>query len=472
MNVHNIFISHTQKTSGESEDWIKDLAESLLKLYNTYFSGEIRVQSTNTITTPNDLNNFDAFIVVFDELYSSQEASQNEYLRIKEIVAHRKNNAQHLFPIRRIDISLPEDEVLLERYVYDFFYYQPKSNELIELSGKDENRNKFWYQLVDLAFDLSAILFDDSVNIGNNQQTIYLAETGKIQFENRNAIKRELQHRGYNVVPAKPLSFDLKIAEQQIKSLLESAVFSIHILGASNYTHFNNQNAQIVDIQNILAAQHYDELNNETHNNSFQRLIWIPPDLVLKDEKQLMYIETLRRDAEALSGAEIIQTPLEVFKQIVREKIIASQKDFIKRKESSLENEIAKPLVYIISEMNNNEGIDELKNKIETAGGISVSLQEEESKSLVQTHRQHLIHCDFSVINYVNGNVQWLNSKLNDLMKSPGFGRIKPIGQNIIINKSGKEIDENLIERNKYANVSIMQELSIDTLNHILNNND
>src|SRR5690606_42122137 len=54
----------------------------------------------------------------------------------------------------------------------------------------------------------------------------------------------------------------------------------------------------------------------------FSRLIWVSPNLSTASERQKSFIENIKRDAEAQEGAEILQTPLEDFKNIMREELV------------------------------------------------------------------------------------------------------------------------------------------------------
>src|SRR5690606_7120151 len=61
---------------------------------------------------------------------------------------------------------------------------------------------------------------------------------------------------------------------------------------------------------------------SKEHNINFTRLIWISPAMGNVGEKQQAFIDKLRRDIESQEGAEILQTPLEDFKNIMREELL------------------------------------------------------------------------------------------------------------------------------------------------------
>ena len=49
-------------------------------------------------------------------------------------------------------------------------------------------------------------------------------------------------------------------------------------------------------------------------------LIWMPPDLQPKDERQTQLLATLKSEAPKIKGAELLQTELEKFKTTIQEK--------------------------------------------------------------------------------------------------------------------------------------------------------
>ena len=55
-------------------------------------------------------------------------------------------------------------------------------------------------------------------------------------------------------------------------------------------------------------------------NNPLARFVWIPLGLKLSEEKKLAY-ESLKRDYDALHGAELIQAPLETLKTLIYNEI-------------------------------------------------------------------------------------------------------------------------------------------------------
>src|SRR5215212_3192856 len=56
-------------------------------------------------------------------------------------------------------------------------------------------------------------------------------------------------------------------------------------------------------------------------NAEFSRLIWLPPGLEPKDDRQRRFIETLRNSFHSTNGSDLIQTKIEDLKTIIQAKL-------------------------------------------------------------------------------------------------------------------------------------------------------
>lgn len=457
MNSHKIYISYS-KTNKQADEWEERFCHFLSKLFHTYISKNVVIGSSSKSIKGKSLPDYSVFIVILDDVYLSTAVS--ELKAIQEQVEKGVTSIDNVFVVRRTNVSIRDNAFLNKKFLYDFFVQGSKSKNVVELSGEigSSDYKKYWAKLVDVAFDIRQSHWDASAVQGAVIQTIYLAYPSPDQQENWIEIKRELQHHGYRVLPEKPLLSNNDSIEQQIKEDLKSSVFSVHLIGANNGAEIYESKKGIVEIQNDLAAFHCD--NIDVQKDFFQRLIWMSPELSISNEQQQLYIQQLRQSTEALSGAEIIQAPLEVFKQIVKEKIIQSQKEFIKRRELSGDTMSGGKSVYLISDEDSSADVKKLKELLTKNNYTPLILNGLTSLNLLEQHRNNLAYCDRCIILYTKGNAMWLNSKLNDLMKAPGFGRTKPLIGNVIINKSGITINKTLLEKHKYANLTLVTDVS------------
>src|SRR5690606_26154991 len=192
-----------------------------------------------------------------------------------------------------------------------------------------------------------------------NRKAIYLAETGHDLSVQRNIIKRELQRHGYLVLPGTTLPSHYSDLERSIIRDLDESSPSIHLVGAAYGEIPEGSDISIIEIQNNLAAGKSQQAKNE--NRIFSRLIWIYPGIANASDKQQAFIERIKRDTEAQEGAEILQTPLEDFKKIMREELLEAD-------DRASGYAIDKISVYLVHDRVDHDDIQPIQKAIEEAG--------------------------------------------------------------------------------------------------------
>ena len=238
----------------------------------------------------------------------------------------------------------------------------------------------------------------------------------------RNIIKRELQRHGYKVLPDHTLPQASNELIKVVQKEIEESSISIHLIGNSYGDIPEGSDKSVVDIQNQLASEKSAGLKDK---HTFSRLIWISPKLQHASEKQLAFIESIKRDLASTEGAEILQTPLEDFKNIVREELIevGIEKKLSKRFEDTTNG---KSSIYILHDKIDEKEVAPIKKEIEKLGyQVLLPAFEGELLELRQQHIANLRNFDAAIIYQGKVNNQWVRMKLLDLLKAPGFGRRK-----------------------------------------------
>ena len=166
-------------------------------------------------------------------------------------------------------------------------------------------------------------------------------------------------------------------------------------------------------------------------------------------ERQLTFIENVKRDVSALEGAEILQTPLEDFKNIIREELFSGKEKSIHSSRLGDDSGSAQK-VYLIHDRIDQSSVEPIKDQIEKMG---YNVLEPSFKGnlldLREDHIQNLRKLDFALIYQGQVNDQWVQMKLLDLLKAPGFGRNKPIlNKGVVVSKYSKgEFDKLNIDK-------------------------
>ncbi len=362
------------------------------------------------------------------------------------------------FPLD-IDEYLPEYSDIL---TYDFYQIDPLTGEPQEFKrffGNDAERS-YWMKLVDMAYDIYQI--QNKVEEENNEvedqqsdknKTIYLANTGVDMIIQRDIVKRELLRHGYKVLPNHSLPKEVNALEAMVKDDLTRCCLSIHLIGEDYGYKPKGSELSVVDLQNRIAAQYtrdvlaYNEESGETEK--FSRLIWLSPDLKNVSERQKIFIEDLKSDAASLDEAEVLQIPLQELKTIIREELVTGGR--FKTKESKLADEVSDTgnVIYVIFDKTDKEKSKPIIEYLNAKGfDVVTSLYEGDLVDLRYLHQENLRRCDASLIYYGGSSKEWIKTKLQDILKAPGFGRVKPLKATAVYLEDKSSFDENNIKSN------------------------
>ncbi len=347
-------------------------------------------------------------------------------------------------------------------------------SEMKEFFGK-ENEKIFWTQVLDMAQEAYNILREikkidlKSIASAYRGKTVFLAETtNDLQIE-RNLIKRELQKFGCVVVPDHNLPSNRLEIQTKLKKDLERSELAIHLIGASYGEPLEEDGVSLIELQNTLATEH-STLISATKNSiydeyrPFSRIIWLPPHTKFSSERQRVFVDNLRQNAEALEGAEILQVPLEDLKQAIRRILNEQEMQTI----DSVAHNKSQEGVYVIYDPMDKDEATQLIDAIK-AKGIKV-LEPSFQVSLLESRKAHienLVNCKAAIV--YNGKVskQWIAMKLLDLLKAPGFGKNKPLQHKAVLSASVFQPDD-FMKNNRIQVIQLQDSLMQAELNEFL----
>lgn len=361
------------------------------------------------------------------------------------------------------DEHLSELEDLL---TYDFYLVDPLTGEPQEFTrffGNDAERS-YWMKLVDMAYDINHVLHvqeiskDSSYESIPRDKTVYLASTGVDMVIQRDIIKRELIRHGYKVLPDHSLPKESKSLDRMVREDLDRCRLSIHLVGEDYGYKPRGSELSVVDIQNRVASDHTYQMVEknkalkEGERLPFSRLIWVSPELKNVTERQKIFIEDLKSDAASLEEAEVLQIQLQELKTIIREELVTGGR-FKSRREikglSEGKEDIKAKMIYLIADKRDVDEIEDIQVFLKGKGFNVVSPSYEgDLVDLRYIHQENLRRCDASIIYYGNSSEDWIKTKLQDLLKAPGFGREKPMAAKAVYLKGSKEIDTKHYEKN------------------------
>lgn len=347
---------------------------------------------------------------------------------------------------------------------YDFYMIDSLSGEAQEFKrffGNDAERG-YWMKLVDMAYDIHQINITkvstkSGVQVAEiiREKTVYLASTGVDMVIQRDIIKRELIRHGYRVLPESSLPKEIHALEAMVKNDLDRCRLSIHLIGEDYGYKPRGSELSVVDIQNRVASDHTANMveYNKTAPEKvpFSRLIWVSPDLKNVTERQKIFIEDLKSDAAGFDEAEVLQITLQELKAIIREELVTGGRFNTHRDIAGYDQTDAEgsKVIYLILDQKDKSDAKPIRDFLEKSGYKVVSPSfEGDLIDIRYIHQENLRRCDASIIYFGKAKEAWIRTKLQDLLKAPGFGRSKKLQAKAVYCEGAKEVDKAHYEKN------------------------
>lgn len=297
---------------------------------------------------------------------------------------------------------------------YEFYRFDAETgrhSEFVSGFGREIDRD-FWERLDDMAHDMARPL--EVVKSGafspveQSGVRVYLAETASDACPVKNAVRRELNDRGYAVLPENALPLSGEGLEREITNNLEQCAFSIHIIGDAYGIVPEERNISIVELQHHLAMEH------QLGTPDFTRVVWLPIGLKPKDGRQDAFIRELLDNPVRQPGDDLLQTTVDELKTVIIEKL---ENPVAEHPSACPQNSI-----YLIFDRSDESRIDPIR-KILAENGFHVltPLAEGDETDIREAHQENLRTCHGICVYCGNAGKAWLNGKLRDLMKARGL---------------------------------------------------
>ncbi|MGE0089467.1 MAG: hypothetical protein AB7S50_08350 [Bacteroidales bacterium] len=299
-------------------------------------------------------------------------------------------------------------------------FYDENTNKPIKFDESlDKLKDDIWLKLLDISLEIKRLISSsDKIDTSVSQKkAVILASCTSDQNNNKLIIEREIRQLGYTIYDPSNFINDANKLNDFLSDCFSKSILSIHIIGNTEFPLIQNDETSVTEFQNRAFVNFVNRDNNAAIN----RLVWIPPDLKPKSERQKLYIESFMHQVEAMGHTEIIQAPVEVFKSIIQRKL--NYKTITETAEKLPELNKSKTL-YIIHKEADLEKAKKLKTTL-SEKGLYVLINNTTLSNIesIRMHQQNLVLCDAVLILYTDNNRLWLNSKISDILKAPGIGR-------------------------------------------------
>ncbi|MDB4795521.1 toll/interleukin-1 receptor domain-containing protein [Verrucomicrobia bacterium] len=316
---------------------------------------------------------------------------------------------------------------------YDFDNDSGKVVEYNEAFGKEARQNYFT-RIYDLAYEICEILKkSDDKRSGLSEttlpkqgaKTVYLATTTADRNEDRENIARDLRERGHLILPDRQLPFDEETMKGMICQFMERADVAIHLLGSSYGMIPEAGDKSIIESQIQISAQ-------EASNNEMERLIWLPNQLKASEEKQKDFVDRLRVDPATYQRTDFVEGSFETFKGLVIDHFSQEPKDIAG--EATMDSNNGLRTVYLMAPPNDEEKIEAIEDYLFDQGlEVVIPVFSGTESDVAEAHMENLRICDSVLIYFGSATRQWVNMKLNNMIKASGQGRKQPIREKAIL---------------------------------------
>lgn len=322
---------------------------------------------------------------------------------------------------------------------FDFYEVDPETGRTIEFDeafGPKAKQNYF-SRIYDLAAEIATLLKQLQTAPGGEARlaparpegkTVFLAAVTSDIEGGREKLLRELTERGHRVIPAGPLPLSSPNLEAELTTLLEQADCAIHLVGKKYGFVPEDHDCSLPCLQNRVSAALF------ARKPSLKRYVWMPKALASDDVRQQNFIRELQEDPRAQAGAELIEDSLDSFRDFVVDRLRPPPKPVeVATPVAAPETGDAPPSVYLMFDQADDGAVAAVEDYLFDQGlEVLVPTFDGEEADIKTAHIEKMIHCDAVLIFYGSCGRSWVDMKVMNLMKCPGYGRVKPFAAKAI----------------------------------------
>lgn len=309
---------------------------------------------------------------------------------------------------------------------FDFYEIDPETGKLREY---DESfglvaRQRFFERIYDLAHEICGVLktlepAKAATAARPSGKTVYLATTTLELQPERDKIRRELLERGHRVLPESPLPQLSSEIETMVKSALSESAVAVHLMGR----HYG---ATPEDAAESVPALQLRWSAEAAHAAALPRLIWLPGEGETADERQRALLAEILDQPKWHFSADLFEGNLTALKKDLLQKLSPVEKKAAAQVVTATASGPAR--VYIMCEAADEAAVEPLEDFL-FAQGLEVCLPATDGGSADSDtlHRENLLSCDGVLVFYGTAPRAWVDIKLRDVLKAPGYGRTGPI---------------------------------------------
>jgi hypothetical protein len=301
---------------------------------------------------------------------------------------------------------------------------------LVNSMAKEKSGNKEVYDcLLDIAYGIR--LYKERRQLKKEEKgrpAIFLAETTPDAIHYQQALKNELETLGFRILSVGAVNQDETKLGSAIKELLSKSFLSLHLVGRSYGQEVANSGKSLVEFQIQMAAEFTTE-NVSDELSSLKRMIWIMPPGKNNEAKQDKVIAYIKQESSLFQNSELLETPFESLKTYVHKYL----SEYFANSKLLVSSKIEKSNVFVIFENAVSENIKPLLDWLDKQSlSYCHPMFNAGPEETMPYYRKMLASCNSVLVFYTGENQIWLKTKVNDILKAPGYGRSEPFQSRIL----------------------------------------
>lgn len=261
------------------------------------------------------------------------------------------------------------------------------------------------------------------------QPSVFLAETTPDAEYFRSSLKNELEGMGYRIVAPGNLQDNVPSLKEKMENLISKCFLSLHLIGRTYGKDTPDGSQSLVQFQlDVAGQQAIGQLRGMA--GPMKRMIWIMPHTRKSDPRQESLISQIKQESPLFAQSELLEIPFESFKTYLQKYLAGATWGETK----TTEHIEAGRGLFVIYEHKASATVIPLLDWLQKEKIAFEVPRFEGSPEIIMEHYKGMMSACQSVwIVHANGNDIWLRTKINDVLKAPGYGRETPFHSCIIL---------------------------------------
>ena len=261
-----------------------------------------------------------------------------------------------------------------------------------------------------------------------DQITVFLAETTRDVADKRNEVRSELLQFNCRVLPDQPLPADIGDLTNAIRSYLDQAKLSVHLLGANYGARPESEERSVPHIQ-------YDLASETSRKNGLAPIVWMPDGLIPTETSQQKFVELVKNNSP-----EFLRSKLEDLKTEIHKKL---KPESANGWEDESEGDPVNVCLFCHEQDMNSVGPLHSHLRLNEMFRVKLPLKDAES---FQGHKQLLQASDAVLLYYGTADEDWFVNIWRLIQRHVSAGRTRPILAKGIYAGQPSTTEKNLLE--------------------------